>query len=541
MKFNLIYDLITFLTFLKKDIVLKKQTFISPISIDLGAKSTGVYFAHYPNGSSIKDIEKSGKIYQMEKDSYTLLMRDRTATRHQRRGHDRRQMVKRLFKLIWEHHFKLTWDKDVQQAISFLLNRRGFTFLTEEYNSEILSQFPKCVYDLLPEEFKKGVQINEQEGCYNFDIALKEWAKQRNILEQKYESINKKPKEIKNRLFVIERIKLLKKYCKEYENKQQIPHIDKNSKNKDHLSKVPRWVEEWIRKGVQGLPDEVSNVNNIIEYLAGKNSQIIKDVLNSIKEVYSNLDQEEKELKNDIWKFTSETFSLEKEIDKGNFNLPNDNNKEYLNYQRTHLNHLAFAIDKINNELKSGGRHRSKYFEEVKNVLECKNHTHEYLKRFCKQVQNLKKKDINVDICKLICHLSNFELKPFRKYFNDIKHRTNDYWDETRLTKIFERWILKEWRINLEKDRDKSKGKKGDYNKLKEQWNQTVKDKTGLISFWLKTDPFLTIPPYQDNNNRRPPRCQSLILNCDFLDRQYPKWGRVGRGFKTIGMCKGLS
>ena len=64
-------------------------------------------------------------------------MRDRTTARHQRRGHDRRQMVKRLFKLIWEQHLKLHWNKDVQQTISFLLNRRGFTFLTEEYNSEI--------------------------------------------------------------------------------------------------------------------------------------------------------------------------------------------------------------------------------------------------------------------------------------------------------------------------------------------------------------------------------------------------------------------
>lgn len=536
MKFDSIYDVITLLILLKKDVVLKKQTFISPISIDLGAKSTGVYFAHYPDGSSIKDIEKSGKIYQLEKNSYTLLMRDRTATRHQRRGHDRRQMVKRIFKLIWEQHFKLQWNKDVQQTISFLLNRRGFTFLTEEYNTEILNQIPKCVYDVLPEELKKDVKRNGQEGCYNFNIALKEWAEQESVLEQKYESINKKPKAVRKKLFVIERTKSLKKYCEEYEKKTS--QIDKNNKSKNGLSELPKWVlEEWISKGVQGLPDETRNINNIVEYLDNNNSQTAIRILNSIEKIYPNLDQEEKTLKNCIWNFTSETFSLEKEIDKGNFILSDDNKKGYLNYQRTHLNHLAFAIFKINNELESGGRHRSKYFEEVKNVLEYKSHTHGYLKRFCKQVQNSKNKNIN-SLYKLICHLSNFELKPLRKYFNDIKHRTNDYWDEARLAEIFEHWILKEWRINLEKDRGKSKGKKGDYNKLKEQWDQTVKDKTGLISFWLKTDPFLTIPPYQDSNNRRPPRCQSLLLNCDFLDRQYPKWEEWIEDLKQLRCVK---
>ena len=512
----------------------KKQTFINPISIDLGAKSTGVYFAHYPTGSSIKNIKKSGKIYRLEKDSYTLLMKDRTTARHQRRGHDRRQMVKRLFKLIWEQHFKLPWDKDVQQSISFLLNRRGFTFLNEEYNSEILSQFPKCVYELLPEELKKDFEQNEQEGVYDFDTALKAWSEKKDILKQKYESINRKPKEIKKRLKFINYTKMLKKYCVE-----DAKNLSKGKNRKNDLSKLPKWMlKEWMSEGVQGLPSENSNVNNIIEYLSSKNSNAVKNVLNSVKEIYSNLDQEEKELKNCVWNFDIEKFDFEKEIDKGNFNLPDDNNKDYLNYQRTHLNHLAFAIYKTNNELESGGRHRSKYFEEVENVLECKNHTHGYLKRFCEKIQNLKKKDINIDIYKLICHLSNFELKPLRKYFNDIKHKPNDYWSEARLARIFERWVLKEWRINPEKDKNKTEGKKGDYNKLKEQWNQTVKDKIGLISFWLKADPFLTIPPYQDNNNRRPPRCQSLVLNCDFLDRKYPEWEMWVENLKKLECVK---
>ncbi len=71
------------------------KEFISPIALDLGAKNTAAYFAHYKACSKIKEIEKSGKVYQLDKDSYTLLMANRTAARHQRRCIDRRQMAKR--------------------------------------------------------------------------------------------------------------------------------------------------------------------------------------------------------------------------------------------------------------------------------------------------------------------------------------------------------------------------------------------------------------------------------------------------------------
>ena len=157
----------------------KPAEIISPIAIDLGAKNTGVYFAHYKAGAKLSAIqEKEGKVYQLEKDKYTLLMVGRTASRHQRRGFDRRQLVKRLFKLIWEKHFKLPWDKDIQQTVSFLLNRRGFTFLTEQYDKDVLSQFPKEAYEKLPDEVKKDIKENAENGGYDFDSALQAWTRE---------------------------------------------------------------------------------------------------------------------------------------------------------------------------------------------------------------------------------------------------------------------------------------------------------------------------------------------------------------------------
>ena len=63
-----------------KDTANKSGLFISPISIDLGAKNTGVYFAHYKAGSSVGDeLKPKGKVYQLDDKSYTLLMVNRTA------------------------------------------------------------------------------------------------------------------------------------------------------------------------------------------------------------------------------------------------------------------------------------------------------------------------------------------------------------------------------------------------------------------------------------------------------------------------------
>ena len=88
-----------------------------------------------------------------------------------------------------------------------------------------------------------------------------------------------------------------------------------------------------------------------------------------------------------------------------------------------------------------------------------------------------------------------------------------------KLSKIFSKWILKQWRVT---GNDGEK-KKTDYNKLKELWEKH-KNKDDVISFWLETPPELTIPPYQDIKNRRPPKCQTLLLNKAYLQDNYPQW-----------------
>ena len=493
---------------------MSKKLIISPVSIDLGAKNTGVYFAHYPAGSSIEDIEKDGKVYQLERDNYTLLMTNRTAKRHQRRGYDRRQMVKRLFKLIWVKHFGLEWDKNVHQTTSFLFNRRGFSFLSEEYNAEILSRLPEEVYQLLPNELRIDPNDNNE---YDFASALTEWG---NVGETKVQ-------ECFDAILRQAYYEKIRRCCKEKNTEDDI----KEGKNSVKLGDTPKDIFKEIFSELSEIKNRIEteeytfvndqNEKITAKYNKGETLNILSFINNNDIEVANaingKLPQEQKE-----WLFNPVgNFDLEKSIEK----LTEPENIDI----KLHLKHLAFALHKILNELKSGGRHRSKYFEEVSDVLGNKNHAHNYLKEFCiKKLQSGNLKPCNADsvlmvdsLANLISHLSNLELKPLRKYFNDEKHKTGDYWDEARLNEIFERWILREWRINLEKDKQKGKGKEGDYKRLCSDWKT---HQGGVVDFWLKTCPLLTIPPYQDNNNRRPPRCQSLVLNPTFLDNNYADW-----------------
>ena len=509
---------------------------ISPISIDLGAKNTGVYFAHYEERSSIENIEKEGKVYQLEKDKYTLLMANRTAARHQRRGYDRRQMVKRLFKLIWEKHFQLQWDKDVQQSTSFLLNRRGFTFLTEEYDAEILSRFPEEAFELLPEEFKFVANKN---GEYDFASALTEWANEgEEKVKNCFDAINKEPKRIAKREVFIGRTTRLKEYCETRKNDKK---IEEPAKTRIKLSRLSRWIwDEWQECNVDGLDENFvardENNNSQVEWKSSDSFDLVtylnnqtRDVACQILDSLPDTSNEKEILRKSIWNFKAVNFKLEGE----DFTQPesppeNSNTKEkaVLDWKKLHLQHLAFALHLVLNELQSGGRHRRKYFKEVKTVLENPLHTHCYLKSFCSKLQagDFESLD-NEKLSRLIGHLSNLELKPLRKYFNNRAHRKSDYWNEADLSKIFNRWILREWRVNPEKDKDKARDKPGYYKKLQKDWGEYIKTKPNtVVNFWVETDPFLTIPPYQDNNNRRPPKCQSLILNPTFLDNKYPEW-----------------
>lgn len=121
--------------------------FISPIALDLGAKTTGVYTALYPSGIPLSKFnEKAHKIAFVAKveegdKGYKLLQKDRTAGRHARRCRTRQRQAKKLFLLILNKYCGFdTTEHEV--AISALLNRRGYSYLDSEIDGDIVDAIP---------------------------------------------------------------------------------------------------------------------------------------------------------------------------------------------------------------------------------------------------------------------------------------------------------------------------------------------------------------------------------------------------------------
>ena len=468
---------------------------IFPVALDLGARFTGVYYAKYNKGASLSEIEKKGEVLLYDSNNYAILLKDRTARRHQRRGYDRLQFAKRLLVLILEHYFKFS-VKEHHQAIGFLMNRRGFSFLPKEFSREYLNKLPKGAWEVLPKEVYE--KLDETQILESLDALI-------NSEPKTLDDINKKLEcEIKPVKVELVYYGFLKK-LKELNSLAQ----STNKKNEQ----VSRWIlERAVKEGVK-IPSKLLNKDagnsiDLQEYLSQKSEQQLKNIAESVP---PNVQEKIKKLKESIWYFNKDSFNMEK----------NEENLEEGDV-KTHLHHLCFAIHIINNELISGGRHRSKFFEEIETDLEnMKKHTHSYLKNFALAVEKQKGFDME-KLRRLICHISNFELKPLRAYFNDTKHKAGDQWDLEKLTKIGSRWFMKHWHVSKEKDGEK---KKREYNDLRTLWKGNEKQ-SDIIDFWLSTDPVLTIPPYQNMTNRRPPKCQSLILNGDYLDENYPDWQR---------------
>ena len=394
---------------------------------------------------------------------------------------------------------------------------------------------------------------NEVENEYDFDSVLKDWAEDEKI-KKKFEIMSKKPKKIARDLVMISKTRKLKEYCEKRIKGNQIGN-EKNKSKSDNLSKLSECIlDKWKEKGVKGLPAKSDFSGDLTEWLNKQTIEKSQMILDSLPP-QSEIEKQEKCLKESFWNFKPEKFNLEKATEKKVFDAFDDSFEEVerentrkrkkatnkkskeVEYIKTHLHHLAFALYRTKSELESGHLHRKKYFEEISKVLGCSMTDLEsedekypkYLTNFISLVEsnkNLSKKKLH----KLICHISNLELKPLREYFNDESFQIKnggDKLDEKKLKKIFTKWIFKLWRVTNSSGFEKQKS----YTKLKAKF-QEEKDKN-IIDFWLDCVPTLTIPPYQSKNNRKPPKCQSLILNAEFLNTKYPDWQEWIKALKT--------
>ncbi|GAB4438665.1 MAG: hypothetical protein OHK0011_21400 [Turneriella sp.] len=118
----------------------------------------------------------------------------------------------------------------------------------------------------------------------------------------------------------------------------------------------------------------------------------------------------------------------------------------------------------------------------------------------------------SAQLANLTGHIANLQLRVLRRYFNDPKMAAADFWDEKRMERIFVRY-LKSWHV-----------RKSDTEYSNRQQMIEYCQKNGLYRAFTETNPELTIPPFEDQNNRRPPTCTSLHLDEARLDQRYPEW-----------------
>lgn len=120
---------------------------------------------------------------------------------------------------------------------------------------------------------------------------------------------------------------------------------------------------------------------------------------------------------------------------------------------------------------------------------------------------------------KLVGNVSNFQLRAERHYFDDARLAVNDVFRPNDLRDDLVR-SFKYFHGATSEERDRLAQVVSAF--------QSSKD---IVATLCELDPELTIQPYEDQNNRRPPNDQTLLLNPAALDRLYPDWRKWEEAF----------
>ncbi len=172
---------------------MNKET-ISPVAIDLGAKFTGVFMAHGTDGERLLDPAAAVMVTPQDGKSITWSQAARRQRRHQQRCIKRRKLAKRLLRLLLTEVAGRPLSHNEEQAVSGLLNRRGYNRLEAEIDWELLEDIsPDWHAERFPDWFNNEESLAEQFSRMIQDIdLLKEIRKSDSLFW-------KPPKELKKR------------------------------------------------------------------------------------------------------------------------------------------------------------------------------------------------------------------------------------------------------------------------------------------------------------------------------------------------------
>jgi len=146
------------------------------------------------------------------------------------------------------------------------------------------------------------------------------------------------------------------------------------------------------------------------------------------------------------------------------------------------LKMLKAFFQNIEKEILTGSKPRKKYLSEIKEEIEG-----------FAFVENKE------ELFNIVGNVSNMQLRVLRKFYNHNSKHKDRY-------KILKNYFLTH-HYKSDKERLQRKSLFQELNKY-----------TNLEDFYKFTDPTLTIPPYEDMNNRDTYKCNSMLINPKFID-----------------------
>jgi len=290
------------------------------------------------------------------------------------------------------------------------------------------------------------------------------------VVDNKFINFSKKSRrENRHRVRNYQRRKLAKKFLWEFLDKSsfsssQIELINGllNNRGYTFLSTSSEFEElqdesvEFINEYLQQL----KNLKTKEDFEAFVSEFSLEELEKIINEITTKIDSELKKKKDEFY----------------------NNYKTYFPTIKKDLKSIKELFNDILKEIKTGSKPRIKYLQEIE----------EEIKEF-DFIENKR------EFFNLIGNISNLQLRVLRKFFDGAKRKKDNY----ELLKDY--FKLFHWNYN---------------DKEKEQRNRLFKELenySSLKEFLKNCDPTLTIPPYEDMNNRNTYKCNSLLINPKYI------------------------
>jgi len=471
------------------------KTIYSPIAIDLGAKNNG-------GRTQIDIIDEYGELLNSSfpqdfcisiNDNITFDQKKRRQFRHTRRNIDRRKFAKRiLFEILSSENINLsneiifegkTPDKSykisIKEYLSSLMNRRGFTFLNDDNNPNFgVEEIPNWFNRLLP----KKHQISGQKKVEMF---ISQLAEEEHDILNKNGSLYEIQKAFKiwnsSKSASVFQIKIKKNTFENIDELEWLNLPENEIKNQEEQCKHrEKWLKFFQKAKIMSDALEYfkEECNNNLIQIIRKIIELPHNLIKDKKEVFT-FKKDDKEIKkyflvpesSNVIKKIENIITLHENIEKKDIVDFNKKIKEVIEERTEFINDLSAYLDVAITALETGSRPRKTYLKWLEEELEQK--------RFECHIPP-------ENLYNLIGNIGNLQDRDLRNYFNS---KSKQYKNLHAITK-----------------------KSFAYKKILNEF----KNENGFQKLLFQTKPQLTIPSYENQNNRKPPKCASICLKVEY-------------------------